>query len=114
MNSATLLRFPNFEPAFSDPGNRNFLLASFFDSNLYPFRFLAASTYTESIILLLARHRGSRAEPWLMARLSYIMEYVEGTNLFNEQDLQLECREYYRALKLGDPQMFSILDKLRG
>jgi len=42
------------------------------------------------------------------------MEYVEGTNLFKEQDLQLECREYYRALKLGDPRMFSVLDKLRG
>ncbi|OJD24742.1 hypothetical protein ACJ73_03897 [Blastomyces percursus] len=113
-NSDILWTFPSFESTFSDPNYRNSLLASFFDPQLYPFRFLTASRYTESTILFLARHRGSHAESWLMARLSYIMEYVEGTSLFKEQDLQLDCREYYRALKLGDPEMFSVLDRLRG
>jgi hypothetical protein len=42
------------------------------------------------------------------------MEYIEGTNIFKEQYLQLDCREYYRALKLGDPKMFSVVDRLRG
>lgn len=40
------------------------------------------------------------------------MEYIEGTNLFKEQDLQPDCREYYRALKLGDPGMCSVSDRL--
>jgi hypothetical protein len=45
--------------------------------------------------------------------LTYVLEYVDGTDSFDESELQEGCRKFYHALKLGDPEMWSILDELR-
>lgn len=49
-----------------------------------------------------------------MAMLTYLLEYVDGTGILDEQDLREEYREFYHAAKIADPAMFAILDGLRG
>ena len=44
--------------------------------------------------------------------LGYISDYVDGTDILNENKLQEGYRKFYHALKLGDPEIYSILDKL--
>lgn len=48
-----------------------------------------------------------------MALLTYIIEYVDGTDAVKEEDLAVCYRSFFRALKIGDGQAFSILDGLR-
>jgi hypothetical protein len=42
-----------------------------------------------------------------------MLEYVDGTDILDENKLQEGYRKFYHALKLGDPVMYSILDELR-
>ncbi|KAJ5964922.1 uncharacterized protein N7479_004798 [Penicillium vulpinum] len=72
-----------------------------------------AVRYCEALILLLCRDYDSTYETYWLAILTYIMEYVDGTDIFDESELQEGYRKFYSALKLGDPTMYSILDELR-
>ena len=42
-----------------------------------------------------------------------MLEYVDGADILDKNQLQVVYRKFYRALKLGDPEIYSILDELR-
>ena len=69
--------------------------------------------YYEALILLLYRDYDSSYETYWLAILSYILEYIDGTDILDENKLQEGYRKFYHALKQRDPKMYSILDKLR-
>ncbi|KAL3428981.1 hypothetical protein BDV09DRAFT_181142, partial [Aspergillus tetrazonus] len=48
-----------------------------------------------------------------MAILTYMLEYVDGTDILDEENLRDGYKKFYHALKLADPVMYSILDDLR-
>lgn len=48
-----------------------------------------------------------------MEILTYMLEFVDGTDILNEGDLREAYRQFYHALKLGDPTMYPILEDLR-
>lgn len=72
-----------------------------------------AVKYCEALILLLCRDSGSCYETYWLAILSYILDYVDDTDIFDENNLQGEYRTFYHALKSQDPKVFSILGELR-
>ncbi|KAE8389680.1 hypothetical protein BDV23DRAFT_93825 [Aspergillus alliaceus] len=123
--SDTLWEFPDFEAAFHDAGS-DIMFAS--DVRLPPAtlgrgrgRFLqpspvripSALRYCEALILLLCRDLGSACETYWMAILTYMLEFVDGTVIFNEEGLREGYKQFYHALKLGDPTMYRILEGLR-
>ncbi|KAF9249977.1 hypothetical protein DTO027I6_9111 [Penicillium roqueforti] len=73
----------------------------------------SAVKYCEALILLLCRDYDSSYETYWLAILSYILEYVNGTDILDENKLQEGYRKFYHALKLEDPEIYSILDELR-
>ncbi|CAG8403571.1 unnamed protein product [Penicillium salamii] len=73
----------------------------------------SAVRYCEAVILLLCRDYDTSYETYWLAILSYILDYVDGTDIFDENKLQEGYRRFYHALKLGEPGMYSILDELR-
>ncbi|KAL4776572.1 hypothetical protein BDW60DRAFT_86291 [Aspergillus nidulans var. acristatus] len=48
-----------------------------------------------------------------MAIFTYMLEYVDGTDILDEENLRDGYKQFYHALKLGDPTMCSILEDLR-
>lgn len=48
-----------------------------------------------------------------MAVLTYILEYVDETEIFDGKELGDEYKKFYYALRDGDSAMFSLLDELR-
>lgn len=123
--SDILWEFPDFEAAFHDT-NSDIMCAS--DARLPPAtlgrgrgRFLHLSSvripsalrYCEALILLLCRDYGSACETYWMAILTYTLEFVDGTDILNEGGLREEYKQFYHALKLGDPTMYPILEGLR-
>jgi hypothetical protein len=123
--SDTLWEFPNFEAVFHDAGS-DIMFAS--DVRLPPAtlgrgrgRFLqpcpvripSALRYCEALILLLCRDHGSACETYWMAILTYMVEFVDGTVILNEEGLREGYKQFYHALKLGDPTMYPILEGLR-
>lgn len=72
-----------------------------------------AVRFCEALILLLCRDRYTVYETYWMVILTYILEFVDGTDLFDEADLGEEYRGFYRALKVGDPTIYQHLDELR-
>jgi hypothetical protein len=48
-----------------------------------------------------------------MAILTYMVEFVDGTVILNEEGLREGYKQFYHALKLGDPTMYPILEGLR-
>ncbi|KAF4767564.1 hypothetical protein N7455_011273 [Penicillium solitum] len=72
-----------------------------------------AVSYCEALILLLYRGRDSVCESYWLAILSYMLEYVDGTDILGENKLQEGYRKFYHDIKLGDPAMYSILNDLR-
>lgn len=120
-----LWEFPEFEAAL-DHTNLNIMCAS--DARLPPatlgrgrgrfphFSFVripSASRYCEALILLLCRDYGTACETYWMAILTYMLEYVDGTDILDEENLRDGYKRFYHALKLGDPTMYSILEDLR-
>lgn len=72
-----------------------------------------AVRFCEALILLLCRDRYTVYETYWMVILTYILEFVDGTDLFDEADLGEEYRGFYRALEVGDPTIYQHLDELR-
>lgn len=72
-----------------------------------------AMSYCEALILLLCRDRDSICESYWLAILSYMLEYVDGTDILYENKLQEGYRKFYHAIKLGDPAIYSTLNELR-
>lgn len=65
------------------------------------------------MIHLLCRDRGSAYEGYWIVLLTYIMEYVDGTSIFNEEALAQPYQRLYHAIKHGDLKMYLILDEIR-
>ncbi|KAL4744791.1 hypothetical protein BDW72DRAFT_208732 [Aspergillus terricola var. indicus] len=123
--SDVLWEFPEFEAAL-DHTNLNIMRAS--GAKLPPatlgrgqgrfphFNFVqipSAPRYCEALILLLCRDYGTACETYWMAILTYMLEYVDGTDILDEENLRDGYKQFYHALKLGDPTMYSILEDLR-
>ncbi|KAL2812502.1 hypothetical protein BJX63DRAFT_396506 [Aspergillus granulosus] len=117
--------FPELETAFHKT-NQDIMLAS--DARLpqatlgrgrgrfsYPtsVQILSASRYCEALISLLCRDYDTIFASYWMAILTYIVEFVDGTDVFDEESLRDGYKQFYHALKLGDPIRFSILKNLR-
>ncbi|KAL4761036.1 uncharacterized protein BDW70DRAFT_168346 [Aspergillus foveolatus] len=76
-------------------------------------RIPSASRNCEALILLLCRNYGTACEAYWMAILTYMLEYVDGTDILDKENLRDRYKQFYHALKLGDPAMYSILKDLR-
>ncbi|KAJ9301024.1 hypothetical protein DTO217A2_7800 [Paecilomyces variotii] len=125
--SQTLLIFPDFDKMLHDAGNPYIMHASDpqlpsaspgrgagrFSSSLHPVRIPTAIKYCEAVIHLLCRDRGSAYEGYWVVLLTYIMEYVDGTSIFNEEALAQPYQRLYHAIKHGDLKMYLILDEIR-
>lgn len=125
--SSVFWEFPGFELHSFGIGNPDIMLASDsrlpsarlghgqgrFSPTLYPVRIPTAIRYCESIILLLCRDRGSNYEMYWIAIMTYLLEFVDGTDIFDEKGIGQCYKHFYHALKHGDPKMFSFLDELR-
>lgn len=57
--------------------------------------------YCEAIIMLLCRDYDTRSATYWMTILTYILEYVDETDIFNENSLGEAYRPFYHALKEG-------------
>lgn len=79
----------------------------------YTVRLPYAVKYCEALILLLCRDYDFSYKTYWLAILSYMLDFIDGTDILNENKLQEGYRKFYRALKLEDPKMWSILDELR-
>jgi hypothetical protein len=62
---------------------------------------------------LLCRDRGGAYEGYWIVLLTYMMEYVDGTSILNEEALAQPYRRFYHAMKHGDLKMYLILDEIR-
>ncbi|KAK2745546.1 hypothetical protein FQN57_003671 [Myotisia sp. PD_48] len=112
--SEILSMFPTFELAFSDPKTWDIIISSEICPTLYPFRFLSASKFVESTVILISHNWENRCAPWLMGRLSYVMQYLEETEYFKAEDVHPLCIQFYTALKTGDPKTgLMSLDKIK-
>lgn len=70
--------------------------------------------YCEGVIRLLCRDYGTRSGNYWMAILTYITDYIDEMDIFNEQSLGDEYKLFYRALKEGEfSRMYLLLDELR-
>ncbi|CAG8883773.1 unnamed protein product [Penicillium salamii] len=72
-----------------------------------------AVRFCEALILLLCRDYRSTYEIYWLAMLTYMLEYVDDTDILDESKLQEGYRKFYHALKLADTVMYSLLDELR-
>ncbi|KAL4868998.1 hypothetical protein BDV12DRAFT_185556 [Aspergillus spectabilis] len=123
--SDVLWEFPEPKAAF-DHSNSDIMCAS--DARLPPatlgrgrgrfphlsfVRIPSALKYREALILLLCRDYGTACETYWRAILTYMLEYVDGTDILDEGSLRDGYKQFYHALKLGDPTMYSILQDLR-
>lgn len=63
--------------------------------------------------MLLCRDYNSTREDYWLSMLSYMLEYVDDSDILSENMLQGRYRKFYHAVKLGDPAMWSILYDLR-
>ena len=92
------------------PGRGQGRLPPEFDSLRIPH----PARYCEVVIMLLCRDYDTRSANYWMAILTYILEYMDESDLFSERDLGEAYRPFYHALKLGDfSRMYSLLDELR-
>ncbi|KAL4747769.1 hypothetical protein BDW72DRAFT_206192 [Aspergillus terricola var. indicus] len=100
--SDTLWEFLDFEAAFHDAGS-DIICAD--DVRLPP------ATLGRALILLLCRNHGSACETYWMAILTYMLEFVDGTVILNEEEgLRGGFKQFHHAQKLGDPTMYLILE----
>ncbi|KAL4820616.1 hypothetical protein BDW67DRAFT_97199 [Aspergillus spinulosporus] len=84
-----------------------------FPPSLSDVRIPSAVRYCEAIILLLCRDHGSSSEPYWMAILTYLLEFVVETDIFQEDWLREGYRQFYGAMKQADPKMYLHLEMLR-
>lgn len=84
-----------------------------FPPHLCSVRVPVPARYCESIILLLCRDRNSTRQPYWMAMVLYMLEYVDGTGAFGEDELSEECRRFYHDLKDGNSSFRVIVEELR-
>ncbi|CDM27589.1 unnamed protein product [Penicillium roqueforti FM164] len=47
------------------------------------------------------------------ALILLLYQYIDGTDILDKNKLQEGYRKFYHTLKQGDPEIYSILDKLR-
>ncbi|RAL09879.1 uncharacterized protein BO97DRAFT_436580 [Aspergillus homomorphus CBS 101889] len=125
--STVLLDFPSFDIHSSGAGNADVILASdprlpsdrigrgqgCFSELLYPVRILTPVRYCESIILLLCRDLGGNYHCYWNAMLIYVWEYVEETDIFDEESLGQCYRDWYQAFKTPDMKIWSKLNEIR-
>lgn len=76
-------------------------------------RIPSAARFCEALILLLCRDYDTTYENYWMALLTYILEYVDDTDVFDGNDLVDEYKEFFFALRKGDSTIFSLLDQFR-
>lgn len=63
--------------------------------------------------MLLCRNHDTRSASYWMAILTYILEYVDETDLFDENRMHGTYRPFYRAFKgEGFSRMYLLLDEL--
>jgi len=48
-----------------------------------------------------------------MAILTYMLEFVDGTDILDEDGLREEYKQFYHAIKQGDSGMYLLLERLR-
>ncbi|PYI06178.1 hypothetical protein BO78DRAFT_461352 [Aspergillus sclerotiicarbonarius CBS 121057] len=126
--SDVLWEFPEFETTFHDTSaditimfasDARLPLATLgrgrgrFFPHLSSVRIPSPSKYCEAVILLLCRDYGTARESYWLAILTYVVEFVDGTDIFDEGGLREGYRRFYHALKRGDPEMYLILEDLR-
>lgn len=124
--SAVLLDIPQFDTSGDEepgimPASGNQLPSGTigrgqgrFEPQYSSVRIPSALKYCEALIRLLCRDRHNTHRMYWVAMLTYLLEYVDGTGILDEEDLREEYREFYHAAKIADPAMFAILDGLRG
>jgi hypothetical protein len=83
-----------------------------FPSHLYPVRIPTAPRYTEVIIQLSVRDRSHHFHHSWMALLTYMLEYVDGSAILQEDYLESQFRPFYYSLKSGDANWKVTLDEL--
>ena len=76
-------------------------------------RILSAAAFCEALIFLFYRDYDTVYERYWLAILTYILEYVDGTDVFDGKDLGEEYKKLYYAPKGGDQKMYLLLDELR-
>lgn len=76
-------------------------------------RIPSTARFCEALILLLCRDCDTVYKNYRMALLTYVLEYVDDTDIFDGKDLADEYQDFFFALKKGDPAMFALLDQLR-
>ncbi|PYI31704.1 hypothetical protein BP00DRAFT_343229 [Aspergillus indologenus CBS 114.80] len=84
-----------------------------FPAYLSAVRIPTAIRYCEAVINLLCRDHKAPREPYWLAIVTYILEYVDGTEAFHEECLKDGYRQFYTAMKQGDSKMFHHLKTLR-
>lgn len=62
----------------------------------------STTKYCEAIILLLCRDYDSLYMNYWMSNLTYITEFVDGTEIFDEHNFGKRYEQFYRALKMGE------------
>lgn len=124
--SDVLQEFPDLEISFEDD-NLEIMRASDtrlpsailgrgrgrFSSELSPVRILSPIKYCEAIIFLLCRDYDTTRQNYWMAILTYILEYVDGCDIFNEGELREDYQPFYHAMKYGNSRMYLLLKSLR-
>lgn len=84
-----------------------------FSQELSFVRIPGAAAFCEALILLLCRDYDTVYETYWLAFLTYILEYVDGTDIFDGKNLGEEYRKFYYAFKGADPTMYLLLDEFR-
>lgn len=84
-----------------------------FPPSLYPVWIPTPVKYCETLIHLVCRDRGGNYQSFWVVMLTYVLEYIDGTDIFDEAALSQPYRRFYHTMKQGDPKMFPILDEIR-
>ncbi|KAH2905095.1 hypothetical protein KXV75_008698 [Aspergillus fumigatus] len=84
-----------------------------FPPSLSGVRIPSTVRYCEAMIRLLCLDSESPREPYWMAILTYLLEYVDETDIFQKKWLREGYRQFYEAMKQGDPEMYLHLRTLR-
>jgi hypothetical protein len=83
-----------------------------FAPHLYPVRIPTAPRYTEAVIQLCVRDRSHHYHHAWIALLTYMTEYVDGSDILREDYLEPQFRRFFHSLKNGDANWKVTLDEL--